>query len=141
MHGTLQRNEPATGKEVNAGTLDVIKAMISKRGPLSLFQSADITFLASSVFGSFGFGATELFRRSFTMVFFGDNGYEMKGTGEELILLFAAALACVLTSLAAAPFEILRVRSMAYIDPQPISTVLSDYLVSHFATSFNFVHT
>jgi hypothetical protein len=141
MHGTLQRNETATGKEVNAGTLDVIKAMISKRGPLSLFQSADITFLASSVFGSFGFGATELFRRSFTMVFFGDNGYEMKGTGEELILLFAAALACVLTSLAAAPFEILRVRSMAYIDPQPISTVLSDYLVSHFATSFNFVHT
>lgn len=125
---TLQKNETTTEKDANAGTVDVVRAMVSTRGPLSLFQSADVTFLASSVFGSFGFGATELFRRSFTMVFFGDNGYEMKGTGEELILLFAAALACVLTSLAAAPFEILRVRSMGYIDPQPISTVLSDYL-------------
>mmetsp|Transcript_12115 Transcript_12115/g.22670 ORF Transcript_12115/g.22670 Transcript_12115/m.22670 type:complete len:1052 (-) Transcript_12115:1977-5132(-) len=128
MQEKLHKNETLTEKDANAGTVDVIRAMASTRGPSSLFQSADVTFLASSVFGSFGFGATELFRRSFTMVFFGDNGYEMRGTGEELILLFAAALACVLTSLAAAPFEMLRVRSMGYIDPKPISTVLSDYL-------------
>jgi hypothetical protein len=108
------------------GTLDVIKTLIQLRGPLSLFQSADITFLASLVFGSLGFGATELFRRSFSIVFF-DNGGG-KG-GEEITVLLAAALACVLTSLAAAPFEILRVRSMGYVEPKPVTEVFSDFMV------------
>ena len=111
------------------GTLDVIKILSELRGPLSLFQSADITFLASLVFGSLGFGATELFRRSFTLVFF-DN-VSGKG-GEEVTLLLAAALACVLTSLAAAPFEILRVRSMGYVEPKPVQVVFSDFLVRLF---------
>ena len=34
-----------------AGTVDIIKSLIELRGPASLFQSADITFLASLVFG------------------------------------------------------------------------------------------
>ena len=121
-------NKSADSKS-KAGTLDVIKAMITLRGPFSVFQSADITFLASIVFGSLGFGATELFRRSFTMVFFGENGGSAKGTGEELVLLAAAAVACIITSLAAAPFEILRVRSMGYVEPKPVSDVLSDFLI------------
>ncbi len=111
------------------GTSDVLKGMISLRGPGSLFQSADITFLASVVFGTLGFGATELFRRSFTMVFFPDSTGGTKTTGEELTLLLAAALACVITSLAASPFEILRVRSMGYVEPKPVTTVFSDFVV------------
>ena len=109
--------------------------MISTRGPFSLFQSADITFLASIVFGSLGFGATELFRRSFSIVFFGDTAGGAKTSGEELTFLFAAALACVLTSLVAAPFEILRVRSMGYVEAKPVLSVLSDFLVSPYSKS------
>jgi len=123
------KSEKREKKEASVGTLDVIKTMVSTRGPFSLFQSADITFLASVVFGSFGFGATELFRRSFSMVFFGDTAGG-KGSGEELTFLLAAGLACVLTSLAAAPFEILRVRSMGYVEAEPVLTVFSDFLVS-----------
>jgi len=67
---------------------------------------------ASVVFGSFGFGATELFRRSFSEIFFGDGA--SGGSGGEIVLLLAAGVVCVLASLAAAPFEILRVRSMGY---------------------------
>lgn len=112
----------------SVGTLDVFKAMISTRGPSSLFQSADITFYASVVFGSLGFGATELFRRSFTMVFFDESTGGMKSSKEELIVLAAAALATTITSLVAAPFEILRVRSMGYVEAQPVLPVLSDFL-------------
>lgn len=119
--------ESEENTEATAGTLDVMKAMTSMRGPQSLFQSADITFLASVVFGSFGFGATELFRRSFTAVFFPESTGGMK-SGEEFIVLIAAALACILTSLAAAPFEILRVRSMGYVEATPVSQVFSDFL-------------
>lgn len=116
------------GKSTNVGTVDVMKALSRLRGASSLFQSADITFLASVVFGSFGFGATELFRRSFTDVFFSD-GTGSKG-GEEITLLIAAAFACILTSAVAAPFELMRVRSMAYINAQSLNVVFSDFLVS-----------
>ena len=122
--------EDVMEEEVKPGTLDIIKALISMRGPQSLFQSADVTFLASVVFGTLGFGATELFRRSFTMIYFPENTGGMRSTGEELIVLVAAALACILTSLVAAPFEILRVRSMGYVEAKPVSQVLSDFLVS-----------
>eukprot|EP00979_Chaetoceros_neogracilis_P012187 scaffold3156_cov268-Chaetoceros_neogracile.AAC.18 len=115
-------------EETSISTIDVMKSMISMRGPWSLFQSADICFLASIVFGSLGFGATELFRRSFTETFFGDSR-AASGAGGEIVLLVAAALACVLTSLAAAPFEILRVRSMGYVEALPVSSILSDFLV------------
>ncbi len=128
-----------TGGSTKLGTIDVMKALIQIRGPMSLFQSADITFLASVVFGSFGFGATELFRRYFASVFFSD-GTGSKG-GEEVTLLLAAAIACVLTSAAAAPFELLRVRSMAYVDAMPLKTVFFDFLVRMlicFYVSFRF---
>ncbi len=124
-----ESSEGQTGNTPNIGTFDVMKALVRLRGPMSLFQSADITFLASVVFGSFGFGATELFRRSFAMVFFSD-GAGSKG-GEEIALLLAAAIACVVTSAFAAPFELLRVRSMAYIDAQPLKTVFFDFLVRY----------
>lgn len=115
-------------EEVSASTLDIFRGMISMRGIRSLFQSADVTFLASVVFGSLGFGATELFRRSFTLIFFPGSTGGMKTTGEELIVLVAAALACIITSLVAAPFEILRVRSMGYVEAKPVTSVLSDFL-------------
>ncbi len=125
---TERQKEEDADEELNVGTLDVFKGMIAMRGPTSLFQSADATLLASIVFGSLGFGATELFRRSFTTVFFPDSTGGMKTTGEELILLVAAALACAITSLVAAPFEILRVRGMGYVEPKPVTTVLSDFI-------------
>jgi hypothetical protein len=123
-----QSSESSQDASSKIGTLDVIRSLVDLRGPSSLFQSADITFLASVVFGSFGFGATELFRRYFTNVFFGDTGGS-KGT-EEITLLLAAAIACVLTAAFAAPFELLRVRSMAYVDAKPVKTVFFDFLVS-----------
>ncbi|KAL3934982.1 MAG: hypothetical protein SGBAC_009411 [Bacillariaceae sp.] len=112
----------ADGTEI--GTGDLIKSVISLRGTGALFQSADITFLASLMFGSFGFGATELFRRSFTLTFFTDGG----DSNSELILLLAAATATVLTSAAAAPFELLRVRSMGLVESKPWTEVLKEFL-------------
>ena len=123
-----QNTNDETSGSPKLGTIDVMKSLIQIRGPMSLFQSADITFLASVVFGSFGFGATELFRRYFTTVIFSE-GSGTKG-GEEVTLLLAAAIACILTSLAAAPFELLRVRSMAYVDANSLKTVFFDFLVS-----------
>jgi hypothetical protein len=111
-------------EENKIGTVDLIKNLVALRGPRALFQSADITFLASLVFGSFGFGATELFRRSFTMTFFTDGG----GTNSEVILLLAATAATVITSAAASPFELLRVRSMGLIESKPWTAVLGDFL-------------
>jgi hypothetical protein len=74
------------------GTTQVIQSLIEVRGPRSLFQSADITFLTSVVFGLFGFGATELFRRSFSAVFFNEGS-----DGSEFVLLAAAGFATLLT--------------------------------------------
>jgi hypothetical protein len=109
--------------------MDMIKAIVELRGPFALFQSADITFLASLMFGSFGFGATELFRRSFTAVFFNEDS----GDGlAEIVLLAAAALATVVTAAAASPFEVLRVRSMGLVEAKPWKDVLEDFLVSSF---------
>ena len=111
------------------GTFDVLRSMVELRGPFSLFQSADITFLASLVFGSIGFGATELFRRSFTSVFFtGENDQ----SGSEVVLLVAAALATVVTAAAASPFEVLRVRSMGLLEPTKWTNVMRDFLVRSF---------
>lgn len=122
-----KRNESTVKKpieEMKIGTVDLIKNLVALRGPQALFQSADITFLASLVFGSFGFGATELFRRSFSMAFFTDGG----GSSSELILLLAATAATIITSAAASPFELLRVRSMGQIEAKPLTEVLGDFL-------------
>lgn len=110
--------------DTSLGTLDVMKSLVELRGPSALFQSADITFLASLVFGSFGFGATELFRRSFSMEFFSEDN----PGSESFVLLAAAAFATVLTSYAAAPFEIIRVRSMATIEALPWKTVFGQFI-------------
>lgn len=118
-----------TVSKANVGTIDMIRSIAELRGPLALFQSADITFLASLVFGSFGFGATELFRRSFTEFFFQENGGG-SSSGSEIILLLAASLATVLTALAASPFEVLRVRSMGLVESKKWTNVLEDFLVS-----------
>ena len=112
----------------NLGPVGLLLALISLRGPGALFQSADITFLASLVFGSFGFGATELFRRSFSTVFFDEDSGS--AIGNEITLLLAAALATVLTAAAASPFEVLRVRSMGLVENQRWTAVLQDYIVS-----------
>jgi hypothetical protein len=111
---------------VKVGTTEMIRYIVELRGPLALFQSADITFLASLVFGSFGFGATELFRRSFTAAFVSDSS---NSSESELVLLIAASLATVLTALAASPFEVLRVRSMGLVTLKPWTDVLKDFLV------------
>jgi len=124
----IDSNAAATGKEEEEkiGTSDLITSLVKLRGPLSLFQSADVTFLASLVFGSLGFGATELFRRFFkNAVFEGGSG---GGTGEELVLLGAAALACVITSFAATPFEMIRVQSMGKVEAKGWTEVLADFL-------------
>jgi hypothetical protein len=121
--------EPTTTNP-KVGTAQMIKSIVELRGPLALFQSADITFLASLVFGSLGFGATELFRRSFTSFFLAENSGVKNNAGEsELVLLFAASVATVLTALAASPFEVLRVRSMGLVTPKKWTEVLEDFLV------------
>ena len=91
--------EPPAKSKPAIGTVDVINSLIEVRGPLSLFQSADITFLTSIVFGIFGFGATELFRRSFSTVFFDEAS---AGSPNEFVFLAAAAFATLLTCAAGA---------------------------------------
>lgn len=114
----------STSKKPTVGTSQVIKTLIDVRGPLSLFQSADITLLTSVVFGLFGFGATELFRRSFSAVFFDETA-----AGPSEFLLFAAAtLSTLLTCAVGAPFEILRVRSMSTTENQGVSKVFTDFI-------------
>lgn len=108
------------------GSTDMILSLIKLRGPGAIFQSADITFLASLVFGSLGFGATELFRRSFTLAFF--SGEQSGGVNTEIVLLLAATVATIITSAAAAPFELLRVRSMSLVEPEPWTVVMKDFL-------------
>jgi hypothetical protein len=106
-------------------TISVARGLVELRGPAALFQGADITLLASLVFGGLGFGATELFRRFFTSLFF-----EVEGDGQtEAILLGAAALATLLTAFAATPFELLRVRSMGLVEGKPWRDVLTEFLV------------
>ncbi|CAB9515620.1 Mitochondrial carrier protein (Partial), partial [Seminavis robusta] len=111
----------------NLGLTDLIFSLAELRGPFAPFQSADITFLASLVFGSFGFGATELFRRSFTEIFYNDAGGG-SGGGSEVVLLLAAGLATVVTSAAATPFEVLRVKSMIRLDSVGWTEVLQTFL-------------
>ena len=122
---SLSKKEHQTTK---LGTVDLIQSTIELRGWKALFQSADITFLASLVFGSLGFGATELFRRSFGTVFFPEG--EGSDTGKEVVLLLAASLATVVTAAVASPFEVLRVRSMGLLTPEKWTSVLEDFLVS-----------
>lgn len=109
------------------GTTQVIQSLIEVRGPLSLFQSADVTFLASVVFGLFGFGATELFRRAFSAVFF-DEAAAAANSPNEFVLLTAAGVATVLTCAAASPFELLRVRSMAQIENEGVDKIFNGFV-------------
>jgi hypothetical protein len=120
--------------ESGVGTVDLIASTIKLRGPVSLFQSADITFLASLIFGSLGFGATELFRRSFTVALFTESGGDV---GSELILLLAATVATVITSAAATPFEVLRVRSMGLVESKKWTEVLKDFLDERTSTEYD----
>ena len=55
--GGLKGDNSSAANKAAGGTTQVIQSLIEIRGPLSLFQSADITFLTSVVFGLFGFGA------------------------------------------------------------------------------------
>ena len=129
MNASLKQGNPesTTNSKPTIGTSEVIKRMIEIRGPQSLFQSADITLLTSVVFGMFGFGATELFRRSFSAVFF-----DKTSTGpSEFLLLTAAALSTLLTCAVGAPFETLRVRSMSKTENQGVKKVFEDFLVRH----------
>ncbi|GMH78048.1 hypothetical protein TL16_g07644 [Triparma laevis f. inornata] len=112
------RGEKKGGEEGMPSTGEILSAMIEKDGPASLAQSLDITFLASCVFGSFGFGATELFRR-IIVNFNLNNG----GGTDYVALLTAAAFACIFTSVVAAPFEFLRVRSMSLNERQSVTQV------------------
>lgn len=117
--------EIPTAAQPKLSSQDLITSLIDLRGFPAIFQSADITLLASIMFGSLGFGATELFRRSFTEIFFeGGDG----GGYEQLVLLLAATVATVVTCAAAAPFELLRVRSMGLVEPQAWTTVMKDFL-------------
>mmetsp|Transcript_19585 Transcript_19585/g.40292 ORF Transcript_19585/g.40292 Transcript_19585/m.40292 type:complete len:518 (-) Transcript_19585:1565-3118(-) len=120
----LEDDAPVAQAQLSAQ--DLLSSLIEMRGFPAIFQSADITLLASIMFGSLGFGATELFRRSFTEVFFmeGNDG----GFGGQLVLLAAAAVATVITCAAAAPFELMRVRSMGLVEAQKWTTVTKDYI-------------
>lgn len=118
--------EHAKGKPA-LGTTQVIQSLLEVRGPLSLFQSADVTFLASIVFGLFGFGATELFRRAFSAVFF-DEAAATANSPNEFVLLAAAGVATLLTCAAASPFELLRVRSMAQIENQGVKDIFNSFV-------------
>ena len=113
--------------QAKLGSQDLISSLIEMRGFPAIFQSADITLLASIMFGSLGFGATELFRRSFTQALFeADAGGG--GNGGQLILLAAATLATIITCAAAAPFELLRVRSMGLVEAQKWTEVMKGFL-------------
>lgn len=121
-NGTDPQSSSASKPEV--GTVQIIQTLVEVRGPLSLFQSADITFITSVVFGLFGFGATELFRRSFSAIF-----YDETATGtNEFLFLAAAGLATLLTCAAGAPFEILRVRSMSTTENQSVKKVFGEFV-------------
>jgi hypothetical protein len=122
--GATETSEKVEVKE-KLGSLDLIFSLVKLRGPLALFQSADITFLASLMFGSFGFAGTELFRRSFTMAF-SSEGSEQLSAG--LVLLLAATVATIITSAFAAPFELLRVRSMGLVESKEWTDVLGDFI-------------
>lgn len=118
--------EQLSSNKQPAGTTQVIQSLVEVRGPFSLFQSADITFLTSVVFGIFGFGATELFRRSFSAIFFSEDG-----GGNEFVLLAAAGFATLLTCAAGAPWEILRVRSMSTVESKSVKEVFFELVVSY----------
>ena len=108
------------------GAKDLLVSLIDMRGFPAIFQSADITLLASIMFGSLGFGATELFRRLFTAAFF--EGGSSQGLAGQLVLLTAATIATIITCAAASPFELLRVRSMGMVEPQEWITVMKGFL-------------
>ena len=101
MSSEQKEGESTPDSKPTVGTTQVISSLVEVRGPLSLFQSADITLLTSIVFGLFGFGATELFRRSFSAVFFNE---EAAGPNE-FLLLAAAGLATLLTCAAGGQYQ------------------------------------
>ena len=118
--------KPSSSSESEIGTFQIAQTLVEVRGFGSLFQSADITFITTVVFGLFGFGATELFRRSFTAAF-----YDETATGtNQFVFLAAAGLATLLTCAAGAPFEILRVRSMSTTENKSAKKVFREFVVS-----------
>lgn len=126
MEVNVTTEEETQEEETKLGAKDLIFSLIELRGLPSIFQAADITLLASIMFGSLGFGATELFRRSFTEFFFEEAG--SINVNQEVVLLLAAAFATIVTCAAAAPFELLRVRSMGLTEPTKWTMVMSDFL-------------
>jgi len=115
-----------TPEKAKLGTTKLLQSLVELRGPGQLFHSADITFLASLVFGSFGFGATELFRRSVSAKFL--EGGADSALSNEFALLAAASLATIVTAAAASPFEVLRVKSMGLIEDKKWTYVLQDFI-------------
>jgi hypothetical protein len=79
------------------------------------------------MFGSFGFGATELFRRSFTMAFFTEGSSDQLSAGL-ILLLSSATVPTIITSAVAAPFELLRVRSMGLVESKEWTDMLGDFI-------------
>eukprot|EP00529_Nitzschia_sp_RCC80_P008097 CAMPEP_0113439652 /NCGR_PEP_ID=MMETSP0014_2-20120614/149_1 /TAXON_ID=2857 /ORGANISM="Nitzschia sp." /LENGTH=1262 /DNA_ID=CAMNT_0000330415 /DNA_START=69 /DNA_END=3857 /DNA_ORIENTATION=+ /assembly_acc=CAM_ASM_000159 len=124
----IGENEVVIKDDSKIGSMDLIVSLVKLRGPTSIFQSADITLLASLVFGSLGFGATEFYRRSFSMAFFSSDSGAPNQFKTELVLLLAATVATILTSAAAAPFELLRVRSMGLVERKEWTHVMKDFL-------------
>ena len=99
-------------------TVSVGKGIFKLRGPAALFQSADVTFLASVIYGTIGFGATELFRRSFALAFHPDS--ISTDNGDYFTILLAAAAACIVTSGVVAPLENLRIKAMSVNDRRKV---------------------
>eukprot|EP00535_Pseudo-nitzschia_heimii_P002881 CAMPEP_0197185590 /NCGR_PEP_ID=MMETSP1423-20130617/12261_1 /TAXON_ID=476441 /ORGANISM="Pseudo-nitzschia heimii, Strain UNC1101" /LENGTH=1071 /DNA_ID=CAMNT_0042636699 /DNA_START=472 /DNA_END=3687 /DNA_ORIENTATION=+ len=125
--------ENVTSTEEAIGSKDLIVSLIDLRGFPAIFQSADITLLASIMFGSLGFGATELFRRSFTFFFY-EGGSGAASGGTTLVLLLAATVATIITCAVAAPFELLRVRSMGLVEQQQWTSVMKGFLEEKIGT-------
>lgn len=120
--------ETESKRKYSVGTRDVIQSIIEVRGVKSLFQSADITLLTSIVFGLFGFGATELFRRSFSAVFFDENAPGASDSPNEFVLLAAAAFATLLTCAAGAVSIFMFVSSMSRFSGQVYINIVTSLL-------------
>eukprot|EP00977_Amphora_coffeiformis_P019850 scaffold7518_cov150-Amphora_coffeaeformis.AAC.2 len=132
---TLQSFREVEPPAKSVGTIDMIGGLWKLRGPSALFQGIDITFMASIVFGSFGYGATEFFRRLFAEFVETDSSNTDSGLQLEAALLAASAVACIVMCAAATPFEVLRIRSMASVQPKGWKQVLLEFTVSAFLAS------
>jgi hypothetical protein len=137
---TLNITNEVDSSKKSVGTIKMMLSLVRLRGPAALLQSADATLLASIVFGSFGYGATELFRRWFAFSVLSDSANTDSGFQSEMALLAAAAFACIIMCAAATPFEVLRVRSMATIEPKQLIEVFDDFIVRYLFLSLPFCY-